>query len=220
VTYAREWRQADGRLARAQWSLGTLARKQWATVVLWYLPSGASMPAGGNWPESALDLPVTLWTSSNHPFGLNTGSTNGISWGDFGADGWPDLFAAASGNLWHNEGGLDWTLAANVNGLMPVATIRYGASFGDWDADGLPDLIMEPRKVLTGDTCWHLLHNDGGGVFSLADDQLDVSACLSDGETACWGDLDGDGRLDLFMPSYPSWVLNGAANFLFRNTAA
>jgi hypothetical protein len=221
VTYAREWRQADGRLARASWSIGTLQRKQSGVVVIWYLPNGASMPAGGNWPASALDLPVTLWTSPNHAFGLNTGSTNGIAWGDFDADGFPDLFAAASGNLWHNDGGLDWSLAAHLDALMPKATIRYSASFGDFDADGLPDLIVEPRKVLTGDTCWHLLHNvDGTGVFELADQQLDVDACLSDGETACWGDVDGDGRLDLFMPSYPSWVLNGAGNFLFRNTGA
>lgn len=216
VTYAREWRQG-GQLARAQWSLGDLKRRQSASLVLWYLPPGVTPPDGG-YAASALDLPVTLWTSAAHPFGLKVGATNGISWGDFDADGWPDLFACESANLWRNLAGEDWQLAADLDPLLPAATIRYGASFGDWDRDGLPDLVTEPRKVLTGDTCMHLLRNlDGSGAFANVSHEFAPLPCLADGETACWGDVDGDGQLDLLLPAYPSWVLSGVGNLFYRN---
>jgi len=221
VTYAREWRQPGG-VARAQWSLGTLLRRQSASLTFWYLPAGVPAPGGSGgdtFEASALALPVTLWVHPDHPYGLAMGETNGVSWGDFDADGFPDLFACQSANLWRNLGGANWTLAANFTAQLPKATIRYGASFGDWDADGYPDLATEPRKVLTGDTCLHLLHNLGGtgAMEDAATSMLDVQGCLADGETACWGDVDGDGQLDLFLPAYPAWVLNGAGSFLWRN---
>ena len=217
LTYAREWALPDGRVARAQWSLGSLQRRQSVGLSLWYVPAGVTPP--GSEEASALDLPVTLWVHPDHPFGLQVGATNGLSWGDFDADGWPDLFAAAAGNLWRNVGGGNWSLAANLLPLMPKATIRYGASFGDYDADGFPDLVIEPRKVISGDTCLHLLHNEGGtGAYTnVSGTALDVQPCLADGETACWADVDGDGWLDLFFPAYPPWVLNGTDNWLFRN---
>ncbi|HEX5009443.1 MAG TPA: VCBS repeat-containing protein [Planctomycetota bacterium] len=219
LTYAREWRQPDGRIARAQWSLGTLARRQAVGLTFWYVPAGVTPPGGGQESLSALDLPVTLWVHPDHPYGLEVGATNGLSWGDYDADGWPDLFACESGNLWRNEAGAAWTLATNLLPILPKATIRYGASFGDYDADGWPDLVTEPRKVISGDTCLHLLHNDQGtATFTdVSATALDVQPCLADGETACWADVDGDGRLDLFLPAYPPWVLNGTGNWLFHN---
>ncbi|MBM3985395.1 MAG: VCBS repeat-containing protein, partial [Planctomycetes bacterium] len=218
VTYAREWLQA-GRLARAQWSLGTLQRRQSASLVFWYLPPGIAPPGGGTQSASALDLPVTLWVAPEHPYGLDIGATNGVSWGDFDADGWPDLFACESANLWRNLQGQGWALAADLDAILPHATIRYGAAFCDWDKDGLPDLATEPRKVLTGDTCMHLLRNlDGSGAFeNVSAAEFDVAPCLADGETIAWGDVDGDGWPDLFLPAYPPWVLGGTDNLLYRN---
>jgi hypothetical protein len=218
VTYAREWLQG-GRLARAQWSLGTLQRRQSASVVFWYLPPGVAPPGGGTQSASALDLPVTLWVAPAHPFGLDIGATNGVSWGDFDADGWPDLFACESANLWRNQQGQGWELAADLDAILPPAAIRYGAAFCDWDKDGLPDLATEPRKVLTGDTCMQLLRNlDGGGAFeNVSAAEFDVAPCLADSETIAWGDVDGDGWPDLFLPAYPPWVLGGVGNLLYRN---
>ncbi len=218
VTYAREWRQG-GRLARAQWSLGTLQRRQSASLTFWYVPPGVTPPGGGGMAASALDLPVTLWVAPEHPYGLAIGATNGISWGDFDADGWPDLFACESANLWRNLQGQGWALAADLDAVLPPATIRYGAAFCDWDKDGLPDLATEPRKVLSGDTCMQLLRNlDGSGAFAnVSAAEFDVPPCLADGETISWGDVDGDGQPDLFLPAYPAWVLGGVGNLFYRN---
>jgi hypothetical protein len=234
VRLTREWLDPDAlvRLSEFAMLFGTISPARHGRVRAWEFgdlpPKGAASlsyrlaPAedeSGAMEATALDVPVNLWVGPSHPWGLPVGATNGISWGDFDADGWIDIFAAESGNLWRNLGGTDWELAADLDDLMPPATIRYGASFGDYDNDGLPDLAIEPRKVLTGDTCFHLLHNEGGGLFTnvTINSVLDGQPCLVDGETVGWADVDGDGLLDLFLPAYPAWVLEGTGNFFFHN---
>jgi len=179
-------------------------------------PTGA---AGAPVAASAFEVPIALWTDASFPGGINFGDTNGISWGDYDRDGFPDVFACDGGLLWRNVGGHTWQLAADLGAQLPPAVIRYGSSFGDYDADGLPDLVTEPRKLIAADTCMHLLHNDGGGFFTdvAPTAALDVQPCLADSETAGWADVDGDGLLDLFLPVYPPWHNNGPGNFFFRN---
>ena len=89
---------------------------------------------------SADDVPLSLWTHADYPSGLPIGWTNGVSWGDYDADGYVDIFACESGNLWRNVNGETWELAANLDGMLPVTALRYGASFGDYNNDGLPIL--------------------------------------------------------------------------------
>ena len=38
----------------------------------------------------------------------------------------------------------------------------------------------------------------------------------NNGETLCWGDVNGDGNLDAFLPVYPA-SLGGPGNFFLRN---
>lgn len=162
------------------------------------------------------DVPLSLWTNGDYPSGLPIGATNGISWGDYDADGYIDIFACQSGNLWRNLGGLSWELAANLEGVMPATERRYGASFGDYNNDGLPDIGTEPRVPFWGDDKMHLLKNLGGGpnFVDVAGDPaiIDVQP-YNNGETLCWGDVDGDRNLDAFLPVYPS----GPGNFFLYN---
>lgn len=166
----------------------------WAWAWAWLSVAGAAGAGGGP------DVPLALWTNADYPNGLDFGRTNGISAGDYDQDGWVDAFAWASGNLWRNVGGVTWT----VTDLDPIAqdpfsaASRYGASFADYDRDGFPELATEPRV----DGCVHLLDNVDGAAWVLADDALDTPAC-GFAETIAWGDVDGDGWLDLFVPFYP-----------------
>jgi hypothetical protein len=194
------------------------------------LPPGASTglgfsftPADAATPEGGVDVPLSLWTSPKFPTGVPVGATRGLSFGDYDADGYPDMFALFSGNLWRNINGEDWELAANLLSLMPPFNNRYGSSFGDYNEDGLPDIGCEPRKEVAAglDTCMHLLKNLGGGpnFVDVANDSdlVTLQPCGSDSESICWADVDGDSDMDMFLPVYPAWAASGPGNFFFTN---
>jgi len=151
-------------------------------------------------------VPLSRYTDSTWPLGIDLGPSTGISFGDYDADGWVDLFAFSSGHLWRNLEGTGWELAADLDSILPWAAVRYGSSFGDYNADGLPDIATEPR-VGGGDDCLHILRNLGGGPFfeDIATNPalLDYQPCGAMSETICWADVDGDLDLDLFLPTYP-----------------
>ena len=151
------------------------------------------------------DVPLELFTNAQYgpPHGVPLGEAIGISFGDYDGDGWIDLFVCESGNLWRNVDGQTWAFVTDVDSILPPTSTRYGSSFGDYDRDGLPDLAIEPRTD-GGDSCFHLLRNLGGGMFvDVAGDPqvVDFQPCGAS-ETMCWGDVDGDGEMDLFLPFY------------------
>ena len=199
-------------IQRHVWTIGDLPPGGRRSVHLEYTP-----PVDRDAPMAAtLDVPLSLWTSPTWPIGLPIGSANGISFGDYDQDGRVDLFSASSGNLFRNTGD-GWQFAGDLDQFMPPATRRYGSSFGDYDNDGLPDIAIEPRNT-GGDTCHHLLRNLGGGQFVdvTTDPTVMNQACQADAETICFGDVDGDGNLDMFLPVYPT-PYGGPGNFFWHN---
>jgi hypothetical protein len=83
------------------------------------------------------------------------------SWLDLDADGWPDLFSYARGELWRNQAGQGFVRLPSLIALIPPGG-RYGSSAADYDADGFPDIAGEPR-----DACFALLHAlDGRGSYA------------------------------------------------------
>ena len=196
------------------------AGKTVGTSLSFVLPK--DMPGGGGpAPADGVDIPLSLWTNATWPTGLVIGSTLGISFGDYNADGYTDLFALDGGSLIRNVDGQDWDVVANLVAALPPTSFRYGSSFGDYNNDGFPDIGTEPRECCGGDTCHHLFRNLGGSSFFLdvATDPaiMDVQACNSDAETIIWGDVDGDGNLDLFLPVYPPFVYGSEGNFFWHN---
>lgn len=179
----------------------------------------ASLAAAPPAQASGQDVPLSLYTSPHWPNGLDFGEANGISFGDYDGDGWPDLFVFSSGHLWRNLHGTTWVLAADLDTVLPFAGRRYGSAFGDYNGDGLADIATEPRRGM-GDDCFHLLKNLGAGpnFVDVAGDPnvFPIPSCGMDAETIVWADLDGDQDLDLFVPAYPP-SLGSTDNRFFRN---
>jgi hypothetical protein len=140
---------------------------------------------------------------------------------DYDGDGLPDLFLV-NGTWWpgHEKGGTPPTSRLYRNrgdGTFEDVTARAGLSFpsygmgvaaGDYDADGDPDLY------LTAVGAGRLLRNDGGR-FTDVTQKAGVAGGRwksEDGRQnpewstgAAWADLDGDGRIDLFVCNYVHW---------------
>lgn len=130
---------------------------------------------------------------------------------DYDGDGRIDLFLPGggrygsnkeilglSGALYHNDGALqfrDVSAAAEVQ-LAPF--YNHGAAVGDYDGDGFPDLLMTGYGGLV------FFCNRGDGTFvERAQDAGLTDALWS--TSAGWGDLNGDGVLDLYVAHYANW---------------
>jgi hypothetical protein len=124
-----------------------------------------------------------------------------------------------------NAVGLSFT---HINGASAdnylVETMGSGAAFLDYDNDGWIDLFVvdggsvAPKPQAKAEPAapkpqagHRLFHNDGNGIFT------DVTAASGIvhrdyGMGACAGDVDGDGRTDLYITNY-------GPNALYRNVA-
>ncbi|MAB81223.1 MAG: hypothetical protein CMJ89_17900 [Planctomycetes bacterium] len=225
LMYSREWRQPG----TSGWNfppdfVPAIARPPEICRLVWMmddLPPGLdaglrfSYRIGEDEPFTGpADVPLALFINDIWINGVNLGDTNGVSFGDFDADGYIDIFALESGRLLRNEEGTNWRLAVDIDDIINNSGLHYGSSFGDYNNDGLPDIGTEPR---TG--CTHLLKNLGEGNFvDIAEDPalFEIQPCSVPAETICWGDVDDDGDLDMFLPVYPGSA-GGPGNFFWEN---
>jgi hypothetical protein len=93
-----------------------------------------------------------------------------------------------------------------------------GGVWGDFDNDGLPDLFV-PQGWNLARTPNALFHNTGGGNFTKVSTGP-IATDLNIAFGGSWGDYDGDGWLDLFVPGESTvGGSKGTAvkSFLYRN---
>ncbi|MBY0232214.1 MAG: CRTAC1 family protein [Gemmataceae bacterium] len=124
---------------------------------------------------------------------------------DLDGDGWPDL--VCDGRLYRNDGGkrfLDVTKESGVSG-------SGSATIADFDNDGLPDIYFSGGKG----TLWR---NRGKMRFEDATKKVPENRHQRS-LAAAFGDVDGDGSVDLYVTNYEDWKDNTYPfpDLLFRN---
>ena len=106
--------------------------------------------------------------------------------------------------------GIAMRIGSDLMRLKLIATMVGGCAAGDYDGDGRPDLYVTDSTPRWGkpnvDSCGRLLRNLGGGRFEDVTSKSGIRACGL-GMGAFWADLDGDGRLDLYLTNVGSNVV-------------
>lgn len=113
-------------------------------------------------------------------------------WGDWDSDGWVDLMAGTDTTS-------EIAFGAGEGHFTPTplgqAAQWWGCASADYDRDGLLDLYFtSPNR---------LYRNLGGRVFvMMSAEEAGTLASMNTWGGACWGDINGDGWLDLYVPSF------------------
>jgi len=128
----------------------------------------------------------------------------GVAVADFDGNGWPDIFVTGyfhANRLYFNNGDGTFSDDSDINAQLAGLQCSVTAA-ADYDNDGWPDLYVGCR----GDDN-HLFRNVGGaGFIDVTTPELRHNPGTTHGartDAVAWGDIDGNGRLDLFIGVYP-----------------
>jgi len=130
------------------------------------------------------------------------------------ADNYPGPldYAGDTNRLYHNNCNGTFTDVTDKSGIGAYKGRTMGATAADYDGDGYPDIYVSNDKTEN-----FLFHNKHDGTFQEVAGDLGVAYGQNGESTSAMGpvfaDVDGDGRLDLF-------VTDSKYNRLMRNAGA
>ena len=124
--------------------------------------------------------------------GLDGVRSQRVAWGDYDADGLPDLLL--DGRLFRNTGRGSFLETTATAGLPAPAGVN-GGLWVDYDNDGDLDLFLTSHGA---NRLWRNRQGRFTDVTAMA--MPDVPAEPT--EAAAWGDIDNDGRPDLYVANY------------------
>ena len=121
---------------------------------------------------------------------------NGCAFLDFDGDGALDvLLVGPKPALYRGDGKGRFTEVTQQMGLGGLSGHFLGCAVGDYDNDGFPDIYLSAYQGGV------LLHNEAGKGYKDATRPAGLAA-QPWGTSCAWVDVDGDGRLDLFICNY------------------
>jgi hypothetical protein len=145
--------------------------------------------------------------------------SGGVALIDYDRDGWPDIYFTnapsvdmalagrkAPSALFHNNHDGTFTDVTSKAGVGDPCW-AMGAAVGDYDNDGWPDLVATCFGGVT------LFHNNHDGTFSNVTKQAGLETDAGWATGAAFGDYDGDGWVDLFVPHYVDLNLKDLPEF-------
>lgn len=130
---------------------------------------------------------------------------------DFDRDGRMDVFLPGGGGfapgeqivgaapaLYRQDDAMQFLERSAVAGLADASLYTHGAAVADYDNDGFPDLLV------TGYGGLRFYRNQGDGTFLEQTAAAGLESGLW-GSSAAWGDVNGDGNLDVYIAHYVDW---------------
>lgn len=188
------------------------------------LGPGAHQLAPRPFTEEAQGRGLSYEVLQNQTFGC------GAAFSDLDGDGDPDLVllglttlgTAPTVGIFENDGSGAFIDHSASSGI-PGQDLAAGVSAGDYDGDGDPDLYitawLRPNLLLRNDGNFTFTNVTGTAGFQGLDDE-------GAGSGSCWGDIDGDGWLDLYVTNrtttaemQPPFTPDPTPNRMFVNQA-